>query len=104
MLASTNIGQTTFSQNWADQVAAAFSLDQQSLRNIYTDSDTSDSNWNTRVAWKDATARTVTGTPVAYVNGAQLAVYPADTDAWLVVLNATKAKQYPLTTETTCTQ
>ena len=85
-------------------MAAALNLDQQSLRNIYTSSDTSDSNWNARVAWKDATARTVTGTPIAYINGAQVSVYPTTTEEWLSLLNSIKDKQYPLTTATTFTQ
>ena len=44
---------------------------------------------NTRTLWKDNTARMVTGTPTAFLNGAKLQTFPASVEDWMTLLQNT---------------
>jgi len=74
VLAETDVSQDDFIAQWTAQVATQFNLDQAVLASLYTTADyaTYDSNWNTRVFWKYAASKRVTGTPTAFINGVML--------------------------------
>ena len=78
VLAETNVSQVDFIAQWTAQVAAEFDLDQAALASLYTTADyaTYDSNFNTRVFWKYAASKRVTGTPTAFINGVMLQGIP----------------------------
>ena len=74
VLAETDVSQDDFITQWTAQVATQFNLDPTVLASLYTTADyaTYDSNWNTRVFWKYAASKRVTGTPTAFINGVML--------------------------------
>ena len=61
---------------------------------LYTVDDKYESNWETRVFWKYAASKGVSGTPTAFINGVMLDNLPSTVDEWLGVLNDVKDSQY----------
>ena len=61
---------------------------------LYTVNDKYESNWETRVFWKYAASKGVSGTPTAFINGVMLDNLPSTVDEWLAVLNDVKDSQY----------
>ena len=61
---------------------------------LYTVDDKYESNWETRVFWKYAASKGVSGTPTAFINGVMLDNLPSTVDEWLAVLNDVKDSQY----------
>ena len=69
-------------------VSHKFDLNWEDLRDCYyEDTDKHDSESRVRTMWKYAAARTVTGTPIAIINGVILAEWPSSADDWMNLLN-----------------
>lgn len=59
-------------------------LDVNELRSVYNyDTDTHNSEYRTRYMWKYTAARSVGGTPSAFVNGVKLLTVPTKGEDWL---------------------
>ena len=80
---------------WTKNVAAAFSLNQADLLNVYSPAkDTHDSEWRTRVMYKYNTHHHASGTPFGYVNGILIEEYPATANEWMDMLFSVYNSQY----------
>ena len=83
-------------QKWTGLVAKEFNLDQTDLEKIYDrDSDIHDTEDKLRMMWKYATALSVTGAPIAFVNGVKLISNPSTVEGWLSLLNYLYNTQWP---------
>lgn len=81
---STDISQNELIQKWTQTVADKMKLDLDDLRSVYNyGTDTHNSERRTRYMWKYTSARTVSGTPSAFVNGVKLQNIPKTADQWL---------------------
>ena len=88
-----------FTAWWSGQVATEFNLSVIDVALNYSN-DPYDTNWNTRVFWKYGTAKQVSGTPTAFLNGAKLDSVPMTVDGWMDLLNDTYNSQYGVITPT----
>ena len=88
-LGQTNVSQNDFQADWAKKVATKFNLDETQVASIYSYStDQWNTNSNTRYMWKDNCAKSVTGTPVVFINGVQLDSAPETVEEWMSILNS----------------
>ena len=94
ILSLTDTSQKKFIDLWSNQVAFKFDSSASDLANIYSTNDTYNTNTNTRVFWKYAVSKNVSGTPTAFVNGVKLDTMPATVDEWIELLNDVYASQY----------
>ena len=53
-----------------------------------------DTEWDTRVLWKNNAFKGVSGTPAAFVNGVKLDSFPGSTAEWIALLDDVLAKQW----------
>lgn len=86
ILGAKNISENAIIKLWTLQVSAALNISQAELAQVYTNSDTHDSEYRTRVMYKYNTASHASGTPFGYVNGILLENFPASVDEWTQVI------------------
>ena len=91
----TDVGRDTFIQDWTSMVSDQFGIDQATLLGLYDrDTDVHRSEDFTRDLWKYGSARGVSGTPTAFVNGVKLDDFPFTVEDWMNLLNSLMASQY----------
>ena len=87
VLEKTNMSKDEFIKYWSEQVSKSYNLDYDSVYAIYDrDNDVHDTEMKTRAIWKYGSAKGVSGTPTAWINGVKLDEFPADTKAWIDLL------------------
>ena len=87
VLEKTNMSKDEFTKYWSEQVSKSYNLDYDSVYAIYDrDNDVHDTEMKTRAIWKYGSAKGVSGTPTAWINGVKLDEFPADTKAWIDLL------------------
>mmetsp|Transcript_28291 Transcript_28291/g.37762 ORF Transcript_28291/g.37762 Transcript_28291/m.37762 type:complete len:104 (+) Transcript_28291:412-723(+) len=80
---------------WSKQVSDRFNLDFDAVAGIYDrDSDKHKTEDKTRAIWKYGSAKGVSGTPTAYVNGVKLDSFPSSTEDWLDLLRGVYESQW----------
>ena len=79
---SSDKSEVEFMQGWSKTVADKFSLDQQSILDLYTAKDTHNSNERVRENWKYGASVGVSGTPMAFIDGVKLDEYPSSAAEW----------------------
>ena len=91
ILSLTDFSKNEFIPWWADKVNIRFGLDYDELIAIYDrPNDLHNTEDKTRAIWKYGAAKGVSGTPVAFINGVKLDVFPTSKDDWLTTLRAVK--------------
>ena len=94
------VSETSFIHDWTYIISLEFSLDLTTLRSLYDYStDMYDTESNTRAMWKYNTARKVSGTPTAFINGAKIATMPDSAQAWIDLLQSVYDSQYHAATQ-----
>ena len=80
VLGLTNMSKDEFVQYWAKQVSDEFSLDYDTILGLYDrENDVHNTEMGTRDIWKYGSAKGVSGTPTAFINGVKLDSFPAST-------------------------
>jgi hypothetical protein len=83
ILGATNQSQSQIIDVWTTQVAQNLKLNKTELLTAYDNAaDTHNSEQRTRQMWKYASAKGVSGTPFAYVNGIRLGDFPETVGDW----------------------
>ena len=82
-LAATDLSEDVFEAAWATKVSKRFDLPENDIKMLWTKQDTHDSNWRVREFWKYGASIGVSGTPSVFINGVQIADFPADEQAWI---------------------
>ena len=83
VITATNTSYNELIVKWTQVVAENMTLDVTELRKLYDyASDMHNSEMRTRYMWKYTAARSVGGTPSAFVNGVKLQNIPANADQW----------------------
>ena len=72
---------------WSKKISKDFGLDEKDVKAIYDRAnDVHNTEMNTRAIWKYGSAKGVSGTPMAYINGVKLDSFPSSTEAWVDLL------------------
>ena len=87
-LAATNLSEDVFEAAWAPKVAKKFNLNEDEIKMLWTKQDKHDSNWRVREFWKYGASIGVSGTPSLFINGVQIADFPADEAAWETLIGS----------------
>ena len=70
-------------------------MDDQTMLGLFNrDTDAHHSEDGTRMLWKYGSARGVSGTPTAFVNGVMLDSFPWSVEDWMTLLNSLVEEQY----------
>lgn len=95
VLSLTNMAKDEFVQYWSKQVSDEFGLDYDTILGLYDrDNDVHNTEMGTRDIWKYGSAKGVSGTPTAFINGVKLDSFPASTQDWLDTLQAVYESQW----------
>ena len=96
VLSWDTLSKQQFIERWTGLVAAEFNLVQSDLEAIYDrDNDIHDTEDKLRMMWKYSTALSVSGAPIAFVNGVKLIQNPSAVESWLSLLNYLYNTQWP---------
>ena len=78
VLSKTEMSKDDFIPYWSKTVSDEFNLDYDSVLGIYDrDTDVHNTEMKTRYIWKYGSAKGVSGTPTAFINGVKLDSFPA---------------------------
>ena len=84
VLGKDDMSKEEFIPYWSKIVSDELSLDYDTILGIYDrENDKHNTEDKTRAIWKYGSAKGVSGTPTAFVNGVKLDSFPATVDEWI---------------------
>ena len=95
VLGKTDMSKDDFVPYWSKTVSDKLGLEYKDVLAIYDRAnDVHNTEMNTRAIWKYGSAKGVSGTPIAFINGVKLDSFPGSTDAWVDLIQTVHKSQW----------
>ena len=98
VLSKTDMSKKAFIPYWSKIVSDSLGLDYNTVLGLYDrDNDVHNTEMKTRDIWKYGSAKGVSGTPTAFINGVKLDSFPSTVEEWMDILGGVYQSQWMAT-------